>query len=333
MDGKAPRKVVVAVDAMGGDFGPAAVVPGAVAAARAEPGLSLALYGDPDALNVLLDDLGARDLPVEVVACRDRIEMGESPAAAVKGRPDAPIVRATRDHREGRVQAVVSAGSTGAQVAASLMILGRLEGVDRPAIATGIPTLNGRFLLLDVGANVQCTPEHLLVFALLGDEYARRLLDVAAPRVGLLNIGEEPTKGTELCVQAHALLREAPLNFVGNVEGRHLLDGAADVVVTDGFTGNCILKAAEGVAEDFSAFLKEQLEKSGLAGETGIRAVYEKFSRRADFAEHSGGFLMGAAGLRVITHGRSGDEAHRRTILRAREAVNHELLHRLETAF
>ncbi|MDO9695313.1 MAG: phosphate acyltransferase PlsX [Candidatus Latescibacteria bacterium] len=313
MDGNATPRVVVAVDAMGGDFGPAAVVPGAVAAARAEPGLALALYGDPDALDVLLDGLDARELPVEVVACRDRIEMGESPAAAVKGRPDAPIVRATRDHREGRVHAVVSAGSTGAQVAASLMILGRLEGVDRPAIATGIPTLNGRFLMLDVGANVLNTPEHLLVFALLGDEYARRLMDVATPRVGLLNIGEEPTKGTELCIQAHTLLRDAPLNFIGNVESRHLLEGAADVVVTDGYTGNIALKLIEGFGGFLQAAAREFLAGGAAGAGEGLRGLLH----RLDYTSTGGALLLGVRGSSIICHGASPARAIQSAVLAA----------------
>ena len=215
MSGKAPEIPIVAVDAMGGDHGPSVVVPGAVEALRGETGFQLALYGDGDAVESALREAGAADLPVEVIHCSQNIEMGESPAAAIRAKPDSPIARAMKDHREGRVHAVVSAGSTGAMVAASLLMLGRLPGVDRPAIGTVIPTYDSRFLLLDAGANVQCTPQHLLAFAAMGSVYSHEIFDIAKPRVGLLNIGEEPGKGSELTVAANSLLQDSGLNFIG----------------------------------------------------------------------------------------------------------------------
>ncbi|MBU1073075.1 phosphate acyltransferase PlsX, partial [bacterium] len=265
MSRAATEPPVVAVDAMGGDIGPPALVPGALDALR-EGGFRLALYGDRDAIEREIAGLAAVPSSYEIVHCAQIIEMAESPAQAVRAKPDSPVVRAMRDQKEGRVQAVFSAGSTGAMVAGSLMLLGRIEGVDRPAIATVIPTYDGRFLLLDAGANVQCTPQHLVTFAVMGDVYARELLEVARPRLGLLNIGEEPGKGSELTVAAHALLAASDLNFVGNVEGRQLLFGEADVVVTDGFTGNMVLKLVEG----FGAFLLKAYRDSAPAAANGV---------------------------------------------------------------
>ncbi len=293
---------VIAVDAMGGDHGPGVVVSGAVEALRRDAGFRVALYGDADAVGAEVQALDANDLPLDVVACTQDIAMGEAPATAIRSRPDSPIVRAMRDHRAGDVDAVVSAGSTGAMVAASLILLGRLEGADRPAIATVIPTLDRPFVLLDVGANVQCTPEHLLDFARMGAVYGREVLSVDAPRVGLLNIGEEPGKGTELVVAAHGLLRESELDFAGNVESRGLLQGTADVVVTDGFTGNMVLKLIEG----FGLFMARVAggSDSGASG-GGLRGLLE----RMDYTAYGGALLLGVKGSPVICHGASNARA------------------------
>lgn len=301
MTGSVSEFPVVALDAMGGDHGPSVIVPGAVEALRDPGGFRIAFYGDNDAVSAALADSGAEGLPVEVIHCSDDIAMGESPAAAIRNKPDSPIVRAMRDHRAGKVDAVVSAGSTGAMVAAGLLLLGRLTGVDRPAIATVIPTYDGRFLLLDAGANVQCTPEHLLAFARMGAVYSREILDVAAPRVGLLNIGEEPGKGSELTVAANSLLSGSGLDFVGNVEGRSLLFDAADVVVTDGFTGNIVLKTVEG----FGAFLLQAARRSGAEDGGRLRDLLG----RMDYAATGGALLLGVAGSVIISHGASSPRA------------------------
>ncbi|HPF35020.1 MAG TPA: phosphate acyltransferase PlsX [Candidatus Krumholzibacteria bacterium] len=296
--------IVVAVDAMGGDHGPAVVVPGVLDALADRTDLQVRLYGLPDPVAAALGD-AAGDPRVTIVPCLEDIEMGEAPAAAIRNRPDSPIVRAMRDHRAGEVQAVVSAGSTGAMVAGSLMLLGRLDGVDRPAIATVVPTLEGHFLLLDAGANVQCCPEHLHCFARMGRLFGAELLQLEAPRVGLLNIGEEPSKGTELCVAAHQLMSADPdLGFVGNVESRNLLLGAADVVVTDGFTGNMVLKLIEG----FGGFLQRAARKlaaGGAAGGGGLRDLLGHM----DYEEYGGAMLLGVRGTPIIAHGTSSSRA------------------------
>ncbi len=240
---------LIAVDAMGGDFGPEVVIPGVVEAVRADGRCRVALYGDATRIEAAIAEADAGDLPLSVVPCTQDIGMDESPAAAIRGKPDSPIARAMRDHREGEVAAVISAGSTGAMVAASLLLLGRLPTADRPAIATFIPTLQGEALLVDAGANVQCTPDLLLSFARMGEVYCRLLQNRTRPRVGLLNIGAEPGKGSDLTIATHALLAGAPLDFVGNVESNELLLGRCDVLVTDGFTGNVVLKQVEGIAQ------------------------------------------------------------------------------------
>ncbi len=303
MSSEATDRHVVAVDAMGGDIGPSAVVPGAVEAQR-ECGFRLALYGDEAAIAAQLAELDATDPDCEIVPCTQTIEMAESPAQAIRSKPDSPVVRALRDHKEGRVQAVFSAGNTGAMTAGGLMLLGRLPGVDRPAIATVIPTYEGRFLLLDAGANTQCTPEHLRSFALMGDVYAREILGVETPRVGLLNIGGEPGKGTELTVAAHALLAETDLNFVGNVEGRGLLFGESDVVVTDGFTGNMTLKLVEG----FGLFLLKAYKDSAAGADHASEGLGALLGRM-DYAATGGALMLGVAGSVIIGHGSSSARA------------------------
>ena len=297
---------------MGGDFGPPVVVPGAVAALREAKDFSLALYGEADAIGAQLAALDAADLDVAVHPCRETIDMAESPAAAIRAKPDSSIVRGLTDHKAGRVDAFFSAGSTGAVVAASLIVVGRLPSVDRPAIASVIPTIDGSLLLLDVGANVQCTPQLLLTFARMGDVYAREMLGHDRPRIGLLNIGEEESKGSELTIAAHRLLRASRLNFVGNVEARRLLQGVADVVVTDGFTGNMALKLIEG----FAPFLQGLAERGAGAEERAVLLpALRILQRRLDYAEYGGAMLLGIDGVSVIGHGASSRRAVRSAVL------------------
>ncbi len=316
---------VVAVDAMGGDIGPSVTVPGAIDALK-EGGFRLALYGDESAITSELASLDTAGLDCEIVHCTQVIDMAESPAHAIRGKADSPVVRAMRDQKEGRAQAVFSAGSTGAMVAGSLMLLGRLDGVARPAIATGIPTYDGRFLMLDGGANVQCTPEHLQTFAVMGDLYARELLEIESPRVGLLNIGGEPSKGNELTIAAHALLAESDLNFIGNVEGRGLLFGEADVVVTDGFTGNMVLKLVEG----FGLFLQRAYKDSASevdsgAGSKGLGSLLT----RMDYASTGGALLLGVRGSVIIGHGSSTARAVTSALRIASQLAAHDVPARL----
>lgn len=321
---------IIAVDAMGGDHGPAVVVPGAVAALGEGRDYGLALYGRAEEIEAELQKLEVEGLPITVVDCRQDIEMGESPAAAIKNKQDSPIVRAMADHKAGRVQAVVSAGSTGAMVAGSIFLLGRLPGVDRPAIATVIPTIGGELLLLDAGANVQATPEHIVSFARMGEVFVREILGVEKPRVGQLNIGGEAKKGSELCTTSYQLLQEADFDFVGNVEGNEFMLGPADVVVTDGFTGNNTLKLVEGFAR-FLAALAESGKLSD-AEKASIRPVLGALMRDFSYEVYGGAMLLGVAGISIIAHGRSSALAITNAVKVAWKQVDHDLPSKLSAA-
>lgn len=297
------RSARIAVDAMGGDFGPDVVIPGALQALREGTDCRLVLYGDQARLGPALAAAGAADLAVGVVHCTQDIPMDAAPAATIRSYPDSPIVRAMKDHREGAVDAVVSAGSTGAMVAASLLILGRLRAAERPAIATFIPTVRGETLLLDAGANTQGSPELLLSFARMGAAYCQAIRGKARPTVGLLNIGSEPGKGNDLAIATHALLRGSDLEFLGNVEGNEVLVGACDVLVTDGYTGNIALKLCEGLPQFMKALAASgTLSADGLAGLASFAGVVQ---RRFNYEVYGGAPLLGVAGVAIICHGRS----------------------------
>ena len=306
----------IALDAMGSDRSPAVEVEGAVGALLELDGdLEMILVGDRDAVEAEL----ARhaDAPrdrIKIVHAPQRIEMGEAPAQAIRRKTDSSIVLGLQMHKRGEVDAFISAGSTGAMMAGSLMILRPLPGVDRPAIGTFFPSAGTPTLVLDSGANVDVRPVHLLQFALLGTIYAQDVMGVDSPRVGLLNIGEEPEKGNELAVEAYPLLAESPhLNFVGNVEGRDVIRGACDVLVCDGFVGNVLLKFYESVA----GFVIDLLRKEGAADEQAV----DKVLRTLDYAESGGAPLLGVNGVSIICHGGSPPRAIHNAIRVARQAV------------
>ncbi len=319
----ARKKPVIAVDAMGGDHGPGVIIPGALAGLTPDSPYSLAFYGDEDAVRGVLADHAVDDLAVNVVSCTQAIEMGESPASAIRNRPDSPIVKAMGHQKAGQVQAVVSAGSTGAMVAASLIVLGRLPGVERPAIATVIPTAKREVLLLDAGANVQCKPEYLLSFARMGVVFAREVMGLETPTVGQLNIGGEASKGTELNVATFGLLKESNLDFQGNVEGNEFMLGPCDVVVTDGFTGNNTLKLVEG----FARFLGALARREDLSDEerAGFRPVLGFLQRKFSYEAYGGAMLLGVAGISIIAHGRSNENAMANAVRVAWEQIHADL--------
>jgi phosphate acyltransferase len=312
--------VRVAVDALGGDRGPAEIVAGAVAAAS--PGLEPVVFGPAD-----LDTSGLRH-----VHATDVIEMDESPVEAVRAKPESSLVRAVRSVANGEAQAVVSAGSTGAMLAASLLHIRRLPGVLRPGIAVVLPARSGPSVLIDAGANADARPEHLLQFAHMGSVFAQEILDVTDPRVRLLSIGEEPEKGSQLALEAHELLRASALRFEGNTESRRLLEGDADVVVTDGFTGNVALKALEGTILTILQSLREELGSSlrGRAGGLLIRPAARRIRARLDPEAHGGAYLLGLRGLVVIAHGSSSRVAVANAIRLAARGVEHEVVGRLD---
>lgn len=313
----------IAVDASGGDRGVAVVVPGAVQALRDGCDCDLVLYGDAVGIAAQLDTLECASLPIETVACSQTIGMSESPATAVRGKPDSPIVRAMKDQRAGNVDAVVSAGSTGAMVAGSLLILGRLGHAERPAIATFIPTVRGETLLLDAGATTQCSPELVMSFARMGSAYCKAMQGIESPSVGLLNIGGESSKGNDASIATHALLKDSELAFVGNVEGNEVLVGACDVLVTDGFTGNIALKMCEGLAQFLKALAESgQLQPDELAGLGAFSGVIK---RRFNYERYGGAPLLGVNGVSIICHGRSSSLAFEHAVKIADRQVRRQL--------
>lgn len=313
--------VRVALDAMGGDRAPAEVVAGALMAAGGL-GVELLLVGDEAAIRTELK--GATHTPhLQVVHTPDAIGMHEHAAEAVRARPAASINVGLRLLREGRADAFVTAGNTGATMAASLLTLGRIRGISRPALGTVFPGASGPIILLDVGANADCRPMQLVQFAHMGAGYMRRMFGMERPRVGLLSIGEEDSKGNELTIEAHALLRASPLNFIGNLEGKDLTKGLADVAVMDGFTGNVVLKTAEGMAELLFTELRKAVELTPWNRAAGLVLMGElrKVRRRLDYAEYGGAPLLGVDGAVIIGHGRSNARAIFNAVRAARDTV------------
>ncbi len=325
----------VAVDAMGGDDGPRDVVDGALAATRHFE-VGVALVGPSAVLEAELARHGDIDgRRVRLVEASDVVKMDESPSAALKRKPDASITRAAALVARGEAAALFSAGHTGATVMAAHAAFGMLPGVDRPGLAATIPAMSpGRppSVLVDVGASVDCRPAHLLQFAVMGGMYARVAFGIETPRVGLLSIGEEPTKGNELTREAHKLLKAAPLTFIGNVEGRDVYGGKADVIVCDGFTGNVALKISEGLVDVMQGFLNEELSGTitERLGSMLTRRAHRHFRMRMDYSEYGGAPLLGVAGVTIVGHGRSSAKAVRNGVAMAYRFAANNFIARVE---
>ena len=296
----------IAVDAMGGDHGPAVVVEGAVAAVR-EFGASVILVGDRQAVEAEIHRLGAHSLDLEIRHASEVVGMAESPSLALRRKRDSSLRVAAELVRDGKAAAFVSAGNTGAAMAISMFVIGVLRGIDRPAIAAVLPNLRGFSVLIDAGANVTPKAWHLFQFAIMGHVYARDILGIDRPRVGLLSVGEEEGKGNDLTREAYELLKESRLNFVGNCEGRDIYNGNCDVVVTDGFTGNVALKISESLAEMLGAMIREELTRDlrSRLGAALATPAFARFRRRVDYTEMGGAPLLGIDGAAVICHGAS----------------------------
>jgi phosphate acyltransferase len=309
----------VAVDAMGGDRAPDEIVAGALEARSSS--IEPILFGPAD-----LDTGG-----LELVEAPDTIAMDDKPAEAVRAKPNSSLVAACRAVGEGRADAVVSAGNTGAMLAASFLELGRLPGVARPAIAVPLPARRGPSVLIDAGANADARAEHLLQFGHMGAIFSEEILGVTRPEVRLLSIGEEPEKGNQLTLEAHALLAESDLDFRGNAEARDLLKGVADVVVTDGFTGNVALKLIEGTIRELLDALREQITATprGKLGGLLIRPAARALRTKLDPDTYGGAYLLGLRGLAVIAHGNSGRRAIANAIRLAARGVEHDVVGRL----
>lgn len=315
----------IAVDAMGGDYAPAEVIAGARLAV-AEYGVYILLVGDEARIRAELR--GEAGKKVTVVPASEVIRMEEHPVQAVRRKKDSSIVRAVQLVKEGRAQAMVSAGNTGAVMAAALLGLGRIEGVDRPALMTLTPNPRGYTVLLDVGANVDVRAENLVQFAIMGAAYAETVLKIKAPRVGILSIGEEESKGNELTLNALSLMKKEVPNFIGNVEGQDVFNGRADVVVCDGFVGNVLLKAVEGLAQALEVMVHQEAARSfpaEVALGTGLFFL-KGLRRRLDYAEYGGAPLLGVNGVVIVAHGSSKARAIKNAIRVSIESVKNRLV-------
>ncbi|KAM3094146.1 phosphate acyltransferase PlsX [Phormidesmis sp. 146-35] len=329
-------QVRIAIDAMGGDHAPTEIVAGALRA-QAELGVEVLLVGDPQQVEAALKQ-HTQTSTIEIVPSEGTIEMSEEPLTALRRKPKASINVAMDLVKKKRADAVVSAGHSGAAMAAALLRLGRLSGIDRPAIGAVLPTLiaGKPVLILDVGANVDCRPKFLEQFALMGTIYSQYVLGNTEPKVGLLNIGEEPNKGNELALQTHEMLQENPqIPFIGNAEGRDVLSGNFDVIVCDGFAGNVLLKFAEAVGEVALQILREELPR-GLHGKVGVtllRPNLKRIKQRMDHAEHGGGLLLGVAGICIISHGSSQAPTIFNAARLAKDAIDNQVLDRIRSSY
>ena len=312
----------IVLDAMGGDRAPGVVVEGAVRAVR-DLDVEIVLVGRPEAIEPELAKYDTTELRLPIIPASQVVEMEEHPATAVRAKPDSSIVVGMKLVKEDDAQAFVSAGNSGGVLAAALFQLGRVRGIRRPALSSVWPTRHGRCLLLDCGANTDCKPEYLLQFALMGSAYAQRVLGVENPRVGIVSNGEEEGKGSTLVQESYQLLKGSALNFIGNLEGKDIFRDMADVVVTDGFTGNVILKTTEGVAMMLMEILEEQIRKRppAMLGALLVKPAFRAVAKIMDYREYGGAILLGVNGVAVIAHGRSDARAIVGAVRVAKQAV------------
>ena len=300
----------VALDAMGGDKAPAEIVKGALQAVNLYPEIEkIFLVGKEEEIKKYLNGNAEK---IEIIDAREVIEMDDHPALAYRKKKDASMTVATRLVKEGRADAIISAGNTGGQMTSSLFVLGRIKGISRPAIATPLPAMKGITLLLDSGANADCTVENLQQFALMGSIYAKKVLKKDNPKVSLVNIGSERTKGNELSIKAYEELEKMDnINFTGNIEGREIPQGKADVIVADGFVGNVVLKLIEGMGKTFVSIIKEEVSKSFISklGAFLMKDALLGLKKKMDYAEIGGAPLLGVDGISIICHGSSDSKA------------------------
>ncbi len=328
----------IALDAMAGDHGPEELIAGALLATE-QTDVRVSLVGDEALLNKHLDKLAASSdsaKTITIVHASQVIEMDEHPVDAIRKKKNASVMVAFDLVRQGEADAVVSAGNSGATLAAAVRKLGRLSGISRPGIASAFPTRKKPVILMDIGANVDCRPQHLFQFAVMASAYSR-ILDISRPRVGLLSIGEESGKGNALVKEAYPLLKNSSLNFIGNVEGKDVFQGDVDVIVCDGFIGNICLKISEGLVEAAMYMLKDEIVKSFPAklGYLLARPAFKAFRKRVDYAEYGGGSLLGIDGTGLICHGQSSSQAIKNAIVGASKMVklniNQDILRSLDT--
>lgn len=322
--------IKIAVDGMGSDNSPRSEVEGAVQASR-DYGVHVILVGKEHVLGPLLKGQ-SRGAAVELRHASEAIAMDEQPTAALRKKRDSSIRVAADLVRQGAASGLVSAGNTGAVMAISKMVMGTVRGVDRPALAAILPTLEGHAVLLDVGANVACKPRHLVQFAIMGHLFSKKIVGVPSPRVGLMSVGEEESKGNDLTKEVYKALKEIRINFIGNVEGRDIYNGRADVIVCDGFTGNVALKTSEGLIEAVLQLLREELN-SNLKTKVGAllsQRSFKRLKKRLDYSEYGGAPLLGLQGVSIICHGRYSSNAIKNAIRVAKECAENQVTAKLE---
>ena len=330
-------QVRVALDAMGGDYAPEEIVAGAVKASK-ELDVEVLLVGDQQATETALEKHDYDPAVIQIIPSESVVEMHEEPLTAIRRKRKSSINVAMDLVKADRADAIISAGHSGAVMASALLRLGRLKGIDRPAISAVLPTAKADkpVLVLDVGANVDCRPKFLEQFAVMGSVYSRYVLGSPDPKVGLLNIGEEPSKGNDLAIRAHNRLEKNPvISFVGNAEGRDVLSGEFDVIVCDGFVGNVLLKFAEAVGESLLQILKEELPK-GVQGKMGaalLKPNLRRIKQRMDHAEYGGALLLGVDGICVISHGSSHAPSIANAVRVAKEAVDNQVLKQIQAQY
>ncbi len=312
----------IVLDAMGGDYAPQVTVEGGVVAAR-ELGLEVVLAGREEAIRQELEKHDTSGLSLPIIHASQVIEMADKPAQAVKAKKDSSMVVGMDLVKKGEAQAFVSAGNSGGVMVAALFRLDRMKGIQRPALSAILPTPQEPICILDVGANADCKPPYLLQFAIMGSVYMERVLGVEKPRVGIISTGEEEGKGSQLVLEAYELLQRSGLDFIGNVEGKDVFSGLADVVVTDGFTGNVIVKVAEGVASLFAGIIEEEIKRSPLTTLGGLLAkpAFKRVKSHLDYSEYGGAPLLGVNGVVIVGHGRSNSKAIKNALRMAKQTV------------
>jgi glycerol-3-phosphate acyltransferase PlsX len=322
---------VIAVDAMGGDHGPSVTVPACIDFLEAHPEAELILVGLRETIDAELVRLGARNARLSIIHATQLVGMDEDVRTAIRTKKDSSMRVAIDQVKVGRAQACVSAGNTGALMGTAKFVLKTIEGIDRPAICAVLPTRNGQVYALDLGANADCTPEHLVQFAIMGSTLVKAVEGKPNPTVGLLNIGTEEIKGNEVVKKASELLRMVPINFYGNVEGDDIYKGTTDVVVCDGFAGNVALKTSEGLAKMLGDFLKEEYTRGLLSRLAAIVSypVIRRFRRRVDHRRYNGAALLGLRGIVVKSHGSADRLAFATALARAHSEASHGLLERI----
>lgn len=320
----------IAIDAMGGDHAPIEVVKGAMAAIKQYEDIEIVLVGNETAIKESLTD----HTRITIIHTEEKIDATDAPVAAIRRKKNSSMVLAIKEVKEGRADACISAGNTGALMTGGVLIVGRMKGIERPALAPMLPTFTGEgFLLIDAGANMDAKPEHLLHYGIMGSIYMQKVRNIKNPRIGLLNVGTEPDKGTELTKQAFELLRGAPINFIGNVEARDLLEGVADVVVCDGFSGNVVLKTVEGTALSLFSLLKKELTSTffNKLAAGALKPSFKKIKDKMDYTEYGGAGLFGLQAPIIKAHGSSNETAILNSIRQTRLMLEEQVVETIKT--